>query len=311
MPLGISPLNDFAFMKTFATPEGCPSLIGFLNAVLRPKSPITDVTVENPFNYKDFQDDKLTILDVKAVDAGRAWYDVEVQLTVPPGTPKRLVYYGCELVVDQLREGDDYARLLPAHSIWLLDGILWRETPQFHHAFQLTDGASGKILDMLAIHTLELPKYNLTYSDLMPDDMLGWWLYWLRHAADYDAETLLKAFPQPAIRKASESLIRISQITEDKAMYDARERAIRDRQWELNAARSEGEQVGLMKGEQAGLVKGEQAGLAKGKIEMVRMLQGLLNLPLGDEQELSALGIQQLESLIASLREKLRSRTRP
>ena len=44
---------------------------------------------------------------------------------------------------------------------------------------------------------------------------------------------------------------------------------------------------------------------------MVRILQGLLNLPLGDEQELSALGIQQLESLIASLQEKLRSRTRP
>ena len=80
MPLGINPLIDFAFMMVFATPEGGQSLIDFLNAVLRPKSPITDVTVQNPFNYKDFQDDKLCILDVKAVDAGRAWYDVEVQL---------------------------------------------------------------------------------------------------------------------------------------------------------------------------------------------------------------------------------------
>ena len=127
MPLGINPLIDFAFMVVFATPEGRQSLIGFLNAVLKPKTPITDVTVQNPFNYKDFQDDKLSILDVKAVDAARAWYDVEVQLTVPPGTPKRLVYYGCELVVDQLHEGDDYTNLLPAYSIWLLDGVLWRK----------------------------------------------------------------------------------------------------------------------------------------------------------------------------------------
>ena len=74
--------------------------------------------------------------------------------------PKRLVYYGCGLVVDQLHEGDDYAKLLPAYSIWLLDGVLWRETPQFHHAFRLTDAASGSVLDTLAIHTLELPKYN-------------------------------------------------------------------------------------------------------------------------------------------------------
>ena len=85
MPLGINPLNDFAFMKTFAEPEDRRPLIGLLNAVLKPKFPIADVTIQNPFNYKDFQDDKLSILDVKAVDASRAWYDVEVQLTVPTG----------------------------------------------------------------------------------------------------------------------------------------------------------------------------------------------------------------------------------
>jgi predicted transposase/invertase (TIGR01784 family) len=289
-------------MKTFGAPEDRQPLIGLLNAVLKPKSPIADVTIENPFNYKDFQDDKLSILDVKAVDAGRAWYDVEVQLTVPVGTPKRLVYYGCGLVVDQLRHGDDYAKLLGAYSIWLLDGVLWRETPQFHHAYQLTDAASGRVLDTLAIHTLELPKYNTAYRDLTSDDPLGWWLYWLRHAPDYEADSLLNAFPQPAIRRASESLIRISQIREDKAMYDARERAIRDRQWELNAARSEGELAGELKGEQAGLIKG--------KIEMIRMLQGLLYTPVSDEQELSALDLQQLETLIAGLQERLRNRSR-
>ena len=146
MPLGINPLNDFAFMKTFAEADDPRPLISLLNAVLKPKSPIAGVTIENPFNYKDFQNDKLSILDVKAVDAGRAWYDVEVQLTVPASTPKRIVYYGCGLVVDQLREGDDYAKLLPAYSIWLLDGILWQETRQFHHDFRLTDAVSGRVL---------------------------------------------------------------------------------------------------------------------------------------------------------------------
>ncbi len=296
MPLGINPLNDFAFMKTFAEPDEHQPLIGLLNAVLMPKSPIADVTIQNPFNYKDFQDDKLSILDVKAVDAGRAWYDVEVQLTVPVGTPKRLVYYGCGLVVDQLREGDDYARLVPAHSIWLLDGLLWRDTPQFHHAFRLTDGASRRVLDeTLAIHTLELPKYNKEYRDLTSDDALGWWLYWLRHAPDYEADSLLSAFPQPAIRRASESLIRISQISEDKAMYDRHERAVRDRKWEIDSARLEGKLEGEI----------------KGKVEMVHMLQGLLCIILTDEKELNAMSLEQLESLISSLQEKLRSRTAP
>jgi hypothetical protein len=47
----------------------------------------------------------------------------------------------------------------------------------------------------------------------------------LRHAPDYEPDALRAAFPQPAIRRASEALIRIAQISEDKAMYDRREKA--------------------------------------------------------------------------------------
>jgi hypothetical protein len=35
MPLGIRPINDFAFKKTFGTPENRPCLISLLNAILR------------------------------------------------------------------------------------------------------------------------------------------------------------------------------------------------------------------------------------------------------------------------------------
>ncbi len=153
----------------------------------------------------------------------------------------------------------------------------------------------------MAIHTLELPKYNLKYSDVRSDDLLGCWLYWLRHAPDYDADALRVAFPQPALRRASEALIRIAQISEDKAMYDAREKAIRDHNWMLNAARKEGEDKGRIE------VKIE--GKIEGKIEMVRMLQGLLYMPLTDEKELLAMSLVQLDALTAGLQEKLRSRT--
>ncbi len=232
------------------------------------------------------------------MDAAGSVYNVEVQIRVRAGQEKRLVFYGCEVDVDQLRQGASYAGLPPVYSIWLIDALLWPESPQFHHAFRLTDGTSGRILDgTLAIHTIELPKYNLKYSDLMPDDLLGWWLYWLRHAPDYEAEALRAAFLQPAIRRASETLIRIAEISEDKAMYDAREKAIRDHQWELDGARREG------------LIEGEREGLIKGEIKLVQMLQGLLYMPLSDEKELGPMGLEQLEALTRSLQEKLRSRT--
>ena len=76
MPLGIRPINDFAFKKIFGTPENRGALISLLNAILVPKSPIVEVTVENPFNMQDFEDDKLSILDIKAVDGSGAIYDI-------------------------------------------------------------------------------------------------------------------------------------------------------------------------------------------------------------------------------------------
>lgn len=104
--------------------------------------------------------------------------------------------------------------------------------------------------------------------------MLGCWLFWLKHAQEYEAAALQRLFPQPGIRQATETLLRIAEITEDKTMYDARERAIRDRKWEIDSAKRDG------------LIEGEREGLTKGKIELVRTLQGILNVHVSQEQEL-------------------------
>jgi len=223
MPLGIRPINDFAFKKTFGTPENRVALISLLNAILEPKSPIVEVTLENPYNPQDFADDKLSILDVKAVDQSRAMYDVEMQLTIFEGLVQRIVFYGCELYASQLKAGDDYADLHPVYSICLVDGVLWRDAVQVHHAFQIADRKSGRVLPgTLEIHTLELGRYNMKESELSSAGMLDCWLFWFLHAHEYDPEALLALFPQEAIRQATETITRIAQITEDKAMYDAR-----------------------------------------------------------------------------------------
>ena len=129
---------------------------------------------------------------------------------------------------------------------------------------------------------------------------------------EYEPDALRKAFPQPAICRASETLIGIAEKSEDKAMYDAREKALRDRNWQLAAARLEGLEEGEIKGEikgrMEGEIKGKVEGKIEGKIETVRMLQSLLYMPLSDEHELSAMGLEQLEALTAALQEKLRGR---
>ncbi len=305
MLIGIRPTNDFAFKKTFGSPANKVALISLLNAILELPTPIVDVTIENPFNLQDFQDDKLSILDIKAIDQAGAIYDVEVQLPSYSGLIQRFVFYGCEIYAGQLRAGDDYSQLKPAFSICLVDGKIWKDSAQVHHRFQFIDRNSGRTLnDTLEIHTLELGCYHLKEKDLATASILDCWLYWLIHAHEYEPEELLRLFPQAAIQHATQTLTRIAEVTEDKAMYDSREKAIRDKQWEHNALLNEG----FLKGKIEGKIEGKLEGKIEGEIKIIRMLQEILQIPVSTELEFAGLSLAELQTQVASLQERIRQR---
>jgi flagellar biosynthesis/type III secretory pathway protein FliH len=123
----------------------------------------------------------------------------------------------------------------------------------------------------------------------------------LLHAHQYDAQTLGSLFSQPEFQKATDSIDRIAKKTEDKAMYDTREKAIRDQQWILNAARREGLEEGEIKGREEGREEGELFG-------KIRMLQNLLSLPQSTDQELHPRSRTELEILATELQAQLRKR---
>jgi predicted transposase/invertase (TIGR01784 family) len=214
VPIGIRPTNDFAFKKTFGSPANKLALVSLLNAILELRHQIVDVTIENPFNLQDFHDDKLSILDIRAVDGRGAIYDIEMQLSIFSGLVKRIVFYGCEVFAGQLKTGDDYKDLKPVYSICLLEGRLWQDSAKVHHAFRLEDRDTGRVLqETLEIHTLELGWYNLREEELGTASELDRWLFWLLHAHQYDSESLDRLFPQPAFRQATDTITRIAKIT--------------------------------------------------------------------------------------------------
>jgi flagellar biosynthesis/type III secretory pathway protein FliH len=120
-------------------------------------------------------------------------------------------------------------------------------------------------------------------------------------------------FSQPEFQKATDSIDRIAKKTEDKAMYDTREKAIRDQQWILNAARREGLEEGEIKGREEGREEGEIKGREEGREEgelfgKIRMLQNLLSLPQSTDQELHPRSRTELEILATELQAQLRKR---
>ncbi len=302
MRIGIRPINDFAFKKIFGTIANKLALISLLNAILCLRIPIVDVTIVNPYNFQDFLDDKLSILDIKAVDANGAIFDIEMQLTIFDGLVQRIVFYGCEIYAGQLNAGDDYTQLRPVYSICLVNGILWKEAEKVHHAFQLADRDSGRILEKtIEIHTLELGRYNLVEVELATASMRDRWLYWFLHAHEYQPEALLKLFPDAAMQLATQTITKIAEITEDKKMYDAREKALRDQQWAINAAHREGERQGKLEGKLEGKIEG--------KIELIRTLEGILGLALSKVEDLQKLDLNALQELTSTLQDRARNRT--
>ena len=318
MVLGICPTVDFAFKKTFGDQANSVALISLLNAILELAQPITSVVIENPFNYQDFDNDKLSILDVKATDTQGTIFHIEMQVSASPAMAQRLAFYACELYAGQLSDGKPYTRLCPVYSICLLNDTLWRTDPTSHHRFRLADTQTGRILEpSLEIHLLELPKYTVQESDLGEATQVARWVYWLCHAQEYEAARLRTLLPQEGFQQATQAIETIALKTEDKTMYDTSIKAERDRQASLEWAMKTGIEKGIEKGREEGMEKGIEKGREEGRekglqagsfIGRILLCQKLLGRPETPSAELQIRSLQDLQELASQLEADLRNR---
>lgn len=68
MKYHIDALVDCVFKALLGREHNKNLLLNFLNAILKPTHPLVNVTLLNPYNEKEYLTDKLSIVDVKAVD---------------------------------------------------------------------------------------------------------------------------------------------------------------------------------------------------------------------------------------------------
>ena len=104
-------------------------------------------------------------------------------------------------------------------------------------------------------------------------------------------------------------------------MYDTREKAIRDQQWIMNAARREAREEGLQEGREVGLQEGREVGLQEGRevgreegreegeIKLIRTLQEILGGPVSDTVAFQGRSLEQLRAMTEELRNKIQRRT--
>jgi predicted transposase/invertase (TIGR01784 family) len=158
----IDPKIDCVFKALLGSEENRNLLVHFLNAVLIEDltAPITEAEILNPYNDKEFLDDKLSVVDVKAKDSEGRLYQIEIQLLTYRHLPERMVYTWCDIISQQLQSGNDYSLLKPIYSIWLLAENLLPGEAEYAHEYKLQNRQGRTLADLGGIHLLELKKFT-------------------------------------------------------------------------------------------------------------------------------------------------------
>ena len=101
----------------------------------------------------------------------------------------------------------------------------------------------------------------------------------------------------PGFIEATDAIDRIATITEDKSVYDIREKRLRDQKWLINSAMRDSLQQGI----EQGIALGELVG-------QIVLLQRQLGLRVSTREELLAKDTCELNALISELEPLLRNR---
>ena len=144
--------------------------------------------------------------------------------------------------------------------------------------------------------------YNGALSDVRSASVLEQWAYWIKNSSEHTVEELQELLPGLEFLRATGELNAIREITEEKQMVDAREKASLDIQSNLIDARQEGRQEGIEIGEQ----RDDQRGKLKASIQIY---EELLSDSVTSESVLSSRSTEELESMVANLKKRLRDRS--
>jgi len=226
----IDPKIDCVFKALLGSEGNRRLLIHFLNAALGDDLPTPVVAVEilNPYNEREFVDDKLSIVDVKARDAEGRFFQVEIQLMVLPDLPARILYGWADLYRAQLKSGQDYGELRPAYSIWLLGETLRRGLPDYVHRFRMRDEQGRTLLDHGGIWLLELGKFAAGRERAeRVDTELERWLKFFTEGEGLDADALPEWMQTEEMQQAMSTLKGFSEKEREYHAYQARQNYLR------------------------------------------------------------------------------------
>ena len=186
--------------------------------------PIVSVVIINPYNDKEFLDDKLTIVDVKANDQSGRIYQIEVQLAYYSDLPARMVYTWGDIYCKQLKSGNDFTNLKPTYSIWLMGKNAIKDDDKYVHAYKLRDDTGKLLTDHGGIWLLELEKFSAVHVE---NEQERWLQFFKTGNSLNDEQELPEWMNTQEMRQAMGTLRQFSEKDKNYFAYQARQNYLR------------------------------------------------------------------------------------
>lgn len=242
-----NPKVDLVFRKLFGSEENKDILISFINSVINKNPKIKDLKIKNPYNLLSYLNEKISILDVKAVDEEGTWYDIEMQVSKQLFYGKRALYYWSKVYSEQLENNGSYKTLNKTIGIHLLDFDYFQDDRYFRKVI-LKDDETNEIykeLDYQELYFVEMSKFNKDYSELT--NLMERWITFLNKAYEIEKGKIPKGMEDPDIIKAIEKLEIMYFDKEEKEIYEAEKKNMMDIEGQIYTAKVIGEEEGARK----------------------------------------------------------------
>lgn len=205
----MNPRVDITFKKIFGVEENKDLLISLINSIVSEEDHVSEVTLLNPYNPKNFKKDKLSILDIKAQGVDGKRFNIEIQICDEADYNKRALYYWAKLYTEQLKESDDYSTLTKAIGIHILNFTSLPDSDKYHNVFHIVEKDNGiKYFKDLELHTIELKKFISSVSNELADVVakiktsLDIWVAFLTKYNLFDKDHLPKNLENSGLKKA-------------------------------------------------------------------------------------------------------------
>ena len=256
----VNPRIDLAFKKIFGVEENKDLTISLINAIISPEDQVSEITLLNPYNPKNFANDKLSILDIKAKAKDGKRFNIEIQVSDEADYDKRALYYWAKLYTEQLTSGEDYGLLSKAIGIHILNFTSIPSAKKYHNVFHLREKEHGlHYFKDMELHTIELNKFDKNLPKKLSEFVtklktsLDIWSSFLTRNNLLNRDALPAKINRPELKKALDVLAHINFTEEERDAYEDRLKWLRIEtntlKKQFNDGKAEGRREGRVEGQ--------------------------------------------------------------